>query len=291
MSLKQHYIFNLWLLIKCYSLLSWADSLCSHVVLHEWLAFYSMFFWISTEVVYLQCRHGWCHMKLQPSQRKFCVHHTTIHHVTSCKATYVRCMRVLAVTCHLHFWQNDQDLLRATAATRGWNGYRNKSKHRKLTLEKKILLLHLQGFEPATFQSRVQHYNHWAIPAPLLINVCFCDMVIKVIIISVFTIMNLYAYKSMHAYVSILFFFFNFQLQCEFQSFKTHLITHLIGDWSQHNMVVQIGTVIIMTICLCLSTKERKALTFKILSNLIKLYKIYTGTLILSPLTLFLFCF
>ena len=24
----------------------------------------------------------------------FCVHHTTMHHVTSCKATYVRCMRV-----------------------------------------------------------------------------------------------------------------------------------------------------------------------------------------------------
>ena len=33
----------------------------------------------------------------------------------------------LAVTCHLHFWQNDRDLLRATALTRGWNGYRNES--------------------------------------------------------------------------------------------------------------------------------------------------------------------
>ena len=33
----------------------------------------------------------------------------------------------LAVTCHLHFWQNDRDLLRATAITRGWNGYRNNS--------------------------------------------------------------------------------------------------------------------------------------------------------------------
>ena len=31
----------------------------------------------------------------------------------------------LAVTCHLHFWQNDRDLLRATAVTRGWNRYRN----------------------------------------------------------------------------------------------------------------------------------------------------------------------
>ena len=73
----------------------------------------------------LKCWHGWCHIKLQPSRRKFCVHHTTMHHVTSCKATYVRCMRVLAVTCRLHFWQNDRDLLHATAVTRGWNGYRN----------------------------------------------------------------------------------------------------------------------------------------------------------------------
>ena len=51
-------------------------------------------FLISTEVVHLQRWHGWCHMKLQPSRRKFCVHHTTMHHVTSRKATYVRCMRV-----------------------------------------------------------------------------------------------------------------------------------------------------------------------------------------------------
>ena len=53
--------------------------------------------------------------------------------------------------------------------TRGWNGYRNKSQHIKLTLEKKILLPLLQGFEPATFQSWVWHSNHWTIPAPMLI--------------------------------------------------------------------------------------------------------------------------
>ena len=72
----------------------------------------------------------------------------------------------LAVTCHLHFWQNDRDLLHATAVTRGWNWYRNKSQHRKLTLEKKILPPLLQGFEPPTFQSWVRRSNHWAIPAP-----------------------------------------------------------------------------------------------------------------------------
>ena len=72
----------------------------------------------------------------------------------------------LAVTCHLHFWQNDRDFLRATVVTRGWNGYRNKSQHRKSTLENKILLPFQQGFEPTTFQSRVRRSNHWAIPAP-----------------------------------------------------------------------------------------------------------------------------
>ena len=74
----------------------------------------------------------------------------------------------LAVTCHLHFWQNDRDRLRATAITRGWNGYRNKSQHRKLALEKKILPPLLPGFEPGTFRSRVRRSNHWAIPAAML---------------------------------------------------------------------------------------------------------------------------
>ena len=78
----------------------------------------------------------------------------------------------LAVTCHLHFWQNDRDFLRATVVTRGWNGYRNKSQHRKSTLEKKILPPFQQGFEPATFQSRVRRSNHWAIPAPMATLAC-----------------------------------------------------------------------------------------------------------------------
>ena len=90
----------------------------------------------------------------------------------------------LAVTCHLHFWQNDRDFLHATVVTRGWNGYRNKSQHRKSTLEKKILPPFQQGFEPATFQSRVRRSNHWAIPAPLkmsfddelMLNVLRCHL-------------------------------------------------------------------------------------------------------------------
>ena len=71
----------------------------------------------------------------------------------------------LAVTCHLHFWQNDRDISRATAITRGWNRYRNKIQHRKLTLDKNILPPLLQGFEPATFQLRFRRSNHWAFRA------------------------------------------------------------------------------------------------------------------------------
>ena len=46
-----------------------------------------------------------------------------------------RVLGCLAVTCHLHFWQNDRDLLRATAVIQGRKGYRNKSQYRKFTLE------------------------------------------------------------------------------------------------------------------------------------------------------------
>ena len=45
----------------------------------------------------------------------------------------------LGVICHLHFWQNDRGLLRATAVRRGWNRHRIKSQYTKLTPEKKIL--------------------------------------------------------------------------------------------------------------------------------------------------------
>ena len=40
----------------------------------------------------------------------------------------------LVVNGHLHFWQNDGDRLRATAVTRGWNGYGNDWAIRDVTL-------------------------------------------------------------------------------------------------------------------------------------------------------------
>ena len=116
--------------------------------------------------MYLQRWHGWCHMKLLPSRRVLCTpyNHAPCHFMKSHIRKVYAC---LAVTCHLHFWRNDRGILRATAETQGWNGHRNKSQHRKLTLEKKIIPPLLQRFKPATFRSRVRCSNHWAIPAPV----------------------------------------------------------------------------------------------------------------------------
>ena len=43
------------------------------------------------------------------------VHHTTMHHVTSYAKPFTYGTCVFSRTCHVHFWQNDRDLLRATA--------------------------------------------------------------------------------------------------------------------------------------------------------------------------------
>ena len=107
----------------------------------------------------LQRWDGWCHMKLLPSWRVLC---TTYNHAP-CHVKQSHICKVyacLAVTCQLHFWQNDRDLLRAAAVTRGWNGYQNSNQHIKLTLEKKILSPLLQGLEPATPPSLWQLYLH-----------------------------------------------------------------------------------------------------------------------------------
>ena len=72
----------------------------------------------------------------------------------------------LGLTCHLHFWQNDRGLLRATAVIQRWNGHRIRVSTLTLTLEKKILPPLLPGFELATNRSRVRCSNQQAIPAP-----------------------------------------------------------------------------------------------------------------------------
>ena len=137
------------------------------MILHEWIAFYSAILNIHrsgvlTALAWLVPQESAA--RESQSRRVLCTpyNYAPCHFMQSHICKVYAC---LAVTCHLRFWQDDQGLLHATAVTRGWNGYRNKSQHRKLTLENKILLPLQQGFEPATFRSWVRCSNHWAIPA------------------------------------------------------------------------------------------------------------------------------
>ena len=97
-------------------------------------------------------------MKLLLSWHRFCVHKKTMHQlILQCYFIRSRICRMhvcLSVTCHLHIWQNDRDLLCAAAVT--WGGKDTKiSQHKKLTLKKTILPLLVLELEPKTLQSRV----------------------------------------------------------------------------------------------------------------------------------------
>ena len=88
-------------------------------------------------------------------------------------------MRVLDITCRLQFLQNDRlfvclfvclfvDFVFVFTCHCGYTGAErtsNKSQHTKLNLEKKFLPLLLQGFELATFRSRVKRSYQQAVSA------------------------------------------------------------------------------------------------------------------------------
>ena len=59
----------------------------------------------------------------------------------------------LSVTGHLHFWHNDQGLLRATAVTRRVERTPNESQRRRLTLEKKFLPVQVPGIKSVALKS------------------------------------------------------------------------------------------------------------------------------------------
>ena len=111
----------IWLIDDClYSavLRSRADSLRSHVILCEWQAFYivGFFFIIHRSAVLTLTALAWLVPRETAaiSAQVVCTpyNHTPCHFMQS----YIRKVYVcLAVTYHLHFWQNDRDLLRATA--------------------------------------------------------------------------------------------------------------------------------------------------------------------------------
>ena len=118
--------------------------------------------WCTYSAAYLMCP-SLPHENAAVSAQVLCTpySHAPCHFMQS----HIRKLYV-CLTCHLHFWQNSQDLLRATAVTRECNGYRNKSSQ-KVDTGEEILPPLLQGFEPATFRSRVRRSNHWTIPVPV----------------------------------------------------------------------------------------------------------------------------
>ena len=153
--------------IKCYSLL--LSRLTVLACDFAWVnSFFIVRFWLSTEVVYLQHWRGWCHMKLLPSRCVLCTpyNHAPCHFMQSHIHKVHAC---LAVTCHPHFWQNDRGLLRATAVTRGWNGYWNESTQKVGPGEENSPAAPAGIQKPMTFRSQVRRSNHWAIPTPWLI--------------------------------------------------------------------------------------------------------------------------
>ena len=150
------------------------------MILNEWLQPFIMRFWISIKVVYLQryLVDTWL-LKLLLPWRTLCVHHATMHHGLQCPFMQSHIHRVhvcLALTCHLCFWQNVQDLLHATVVTWGWNRHQNGSQHGKLTPEKKIILpLSQICFKPRG--KTVQNEQRWWLfpgwPWNVMINLPF----------------------------------------------------------------------------------------------------------------------
>ena len=99
-------------------LCSRADSLRSHVILHEWLPISSAFLNIHQSGVLTALAWLVLHETAAISAQVLCTpyNHAPYHFMQSHICKVYAC---LAVTCHLHLWQNDRDLLRATAVTLG----------------------------------------------------------------------------------------------------------------------------------------------------------------------------
>ena len=102
-----------WLLLYSAILRSRADSLHLLVTQHKWIAFYSMFLNIHRSVVLTVLARLVTHETAAILVQVLCTpyNHGPCHFMQKCKV-----YACLAVTCHLHFWQNDQDLLRATVS-------------------------------------------------------------------------------------------------------------------------------------------------------------------------------
>ena len=112
--------------------------------------------------------HGWCHVSEAAVAWVHSPLCTPCKHAPVYSVTLIRKEHVyLSVTCHLHFWQNDRDLLRAAAVTRWSNGYRKKGSAQKIDLgeENSPAVPAGTGTRDLLIMSLALRY-HWAIPVP-----------------------------------------------------------------------------------------------------------------------------
>ena len=144
-------------------LCSWADSLCS-CCMWFWMSDCSLFNIHQSGVptaLFGCCMAGsmWscCHLGTSSVYTSQLCTSLQYHFIQSHR---YRVHVYLAVTCHLHFWQNDWDLLCATAVT--WGGADT-----KIRVSTESWSCHsCEDSNPRTYQWWVQCSNHWAILAP-----------------------------------------------------------------------------------------------------------------------------
>ena len=84
-------------------------------------------FWIANEVFgysAVQLLTCWCHLKVLPSRRTFCVHHTSIHQFTVSLYSTPHTQGACVFRCNLSFALLEERpgyfALRTTAVIRGW---------------------------------------------------------------------------------------------------------------------------------------------------------------------------
>ena len=110
--------FTCWSLLYSAVLRSWANSLRLHVILHEWTAFYS------TSVLNIHRSGVLTVLVLLVPHKTDTISARYVYTIQPCTMSlHAKPHAHLAVTCHLHFQQNDQGLLHATVVTPGWNEY------------------------------------------------------------------------------------------------------------------------------------------------------------------------
>ena len=137
-----------------------------------------IFFTICSKVLYAHLSRVW-RWSLSASQWQLCgtiLCSWLMKCETAAVSAYVMCTScnhapdyshfIWSQICSMHVW----DLFHALVVTGGWNRCWNKSQHRKLALEKKILLTGIRTHDLSIMSLAL---CHWAIPAPCT-NFVYC---------------------------------------------------------------------------------------------------------------------